>query len=621
MLPSIRPRRFFSLTASYRKRFMKNPNRPSRRAERVRLAVRTLESRIVPAVAVAVTPANALIRFDTSSPTVIQRTTPLTGLQGGDKIAGIDFRATTGQLFGLAIRNTPGPDEGRIYRIEPASGACTLLGSSTFSTTLADGAFYAFEVDPVHDTLRIMNSASQNVSVSLTTGGLLTTGTAVHFGGNNSPASIVGLAYLGGLNPPTPPLQELFGIESSTNSLVRFGSLQTSDEDHGDFGVLAPLGVTPTNGNIGFDYLREPRLGFATIPTAGGTGLYSFSVNGTPFTLVGIIGGTTSAGLNGFALSPTALASIRAVAAGPGGAPIVRAYDTFTGALKFEFLAYDAAFHGGVRVAIGDINGDGVPDIVTTPGPGGGPHVRVFDGRDGTNLPGPGGNFFAYESTFTGGLFVACMENAASGQSQIVTMPDVGGGPLLKQFDNAGILVRAHYVYDPQSRRGAQLAVGDIDGDGFGDYVVAEGPGISSLLRVLSGAPATLYSELAAFQPYDFRFLGGVYLAAGNVTGDGLAEIITGAGESGGPHVRVFGQAPPRPIGEFLAYDPRFTGGVRVGVGDVNGDGRLDILTGPGPGGGPDVRGYDGATGAMLSAFLAFDSAFVGGVYVAGDPY
>jgi hypothetical protein len=115
--------------------------------------------------------------------------------------------------------------------------------------------------------------------------------------------------------------------------------------------------------------------------------------------------------------------------------------------------------------------------------------------------------------------------------------------------------------------------------------------------------------------------LGGVYLAAGNVSGDGLAEIITGAGESGGPHVRVFGQTPLRPIGEFLAYDPRFTGGVRVGVGDVNGDGRLDILTGPGPGGGPDIRGYDGATGAMLSAFLAFDPAFVGGVYVAGDPH
>jgi hypothetical protein len=600
---------------------MKNPTRRSRRAQRVRLAVRTLERRIVPAVAFAVTPANALIRFDTASPTVIQRTTPLTGLQGGDTLAGIDFRVKTGQLYGLGIRNTAGLDEGRIYRIEPITGACTLLSSSPFSTSLADGAFYAFEVDPVHDTLRIMNSAAQNVSVSLITGGLLTTGTAVHFGGSGGPASIVGLAYLGGLNPPTPPLQELFGIESSTNALVRFGSIQTSDEDHGDTGVLGPLGVTPSNGNIGFDYLRDARLGFATIPTAAGTGLYSFSVNGTPFTLVGIIGGTTSAGLNGFALAPAALASIRVVAAGPGGAPIVRAFDTFTGALKFEFLAYDAAFHGGVRVAIGDINGDGVPDIVTAPGPGGGPHVRVFDGRDGTNLPGPGGNFFAYESTFTGGLSVACMETVANGQTQIVTMPDVGGGPLLKQFDSAGTLVRAHLVYDPQSRRGAQLAVGDFDGDGFGDYIVAEGPGIASLVRVLSGAPATLYSELAAFQPYDPLFLGGVSLAAGNVTGDGLAEIITGAGNGGGPHVRVFGQAPLRPIGEFLAYDPRFTGGVRVGVGDVNGDGRLDILTGPGPGGGPDVRGYDGATGALLKAFLAFDPAFIGGVYIAGDPH
>ena len=47
-------------------------------------------------------------------------------------------------------------------------------------------------------------------------------------------------------------------------------------------------------------------------------------------------------------------------------------YDGPTGALQFSFFAYDPSFTGGVRVALGDVNGDGVNDIITAAGPGGG---------------------------------------------------------------------------------------------------------------------------------------------------------------------------------------------------------------------------------------------------------
>ena len=74
----------------------------------------------------------------------------------------------------------------------------------------------------------------------------------------------------------------------------------------------------------------------------------------------------------------------------PGGLPLVNYYDG-GGTLLRSFLAYDAGFRGGVRVVTTDMNRDGVADIITAPGPGGGPHVKLFDGVTGQVLSVAGG--------------------------------------------------------------------------------------------------------------------------------------------------------------------------------------------------------------------------------------
>src|SRR5205807_7051970 len=105
----------------------------------------------------------------------------------------------------------------------------------------------------------------------------------------------------------------------------------------------------------------------------------------------------------------------------------------------------------------------------------------------------------------------------------------------------------------------------------------------------------------------------------GTVPAAAFDLIATGAGPGGGPQVVVSDSA-GRPLFQFFAFDPAFTGGVRVAVGDVNGDGTPDIICGAGPGGGPQVRVIDGKTHQELGSFFAFDAGFTGGVYVAaGD--
>ena len=64
--------------------------------------------------------------------------------------------------------------------------------------------------------------------------------------------------------------------------------------------------------------------------------------------------------------------NLLATGTGIGGGPHVKVFDADSGALRFEFSAYDPSFRGGVRVAVGDVTGDGTPDIITAPGPGGG---------------------------------------------------------------------------------------------------------------------------------------------------------------------------------------------------------------------------------------------------------
>src|SRR5262249_40589402 len=106
---------------------------------------------------------------------------------------------------------------------------------------------------------------------------------------------------------------------------------------------------------------------------------------------------------------------------------------------------------------------------------------------------------------------------------------------------------------------------------------------------VVIAAPPAMVADFAAF---DATLPGAVSVACGDVDGDGIPELVTGAGAGDLPLVRVWSRRGGSvvKIAEFMAYDPAFRGGVSVAVGDVLGSGNGEIVTGAGPGGGPHVR-------------------------------
>ncbi len=290
--------------------------------------------------------------------------------------------------------------------------------------------------------------------------------------------------------------------------------------------------------------------------------------------------------------------------AGPGGWPRVRVFSGANPAVELAgFLAYSPFFSGGVYVAAGDVDGDGKADIVTGAGPGGGPHVRVFSG---TNPAVELAGFLAYSPLFTGGVYVAAGDVDGDGKADIITGAGPGGGPHVRVFSgaNPAIELASFLAYSPLFTGGVYVAAGDVDGDGKADIITGAGPGGGPHVRVFSGANPAV--ELASFFAYSPLFTGGVYVAAGDVDGDGKADIITGAGPGGGPHVRIFtGTGADTGLG-FFAYSPGFTGGVRVAVGDVDGVSPGEIITGPGAGGGPHVRVFSGAGADTGIGFFAY---------------
>lgn len=309
-----------------------------------------------------------------------------------------------------------------------------------------------------------------------------------------------------------------------------------------------------------------------------------------------------------------------------GGGPQVNVFSTDTRQLRFSFFAYDPLFIGGVRVATGNVLGNGNADIVTGPGPGGGPDIHVYDGVTGQLVS----QFSAFDPLFIGGVYVATGDVDGDGVAEIIVGADQGGGPAVGIYSANGTMKDSFFAFDPNFIGGVRVATGDVTGSGLMDIVAGAGPGGGPQVSVFDPiSKATILSYFA----YDPNFVGGVYVASGDVNGDRRADIITGPGSPGGPNVIVVSGANGSVIANFNAFDVPtkisinqgdfiWRSGVRVGVADFFGTGTVEVLAIPGAGRRPAVHVADAVSNGLNSTgiddFFAFNPAFMGGAFIGG---
>jgi hypothetical protein len=315
-----------------------------------------------------------------------------------------------------------------------------------------------------------------------------------------------------------------------------------------------------------------------------------------------------------------------ATVVGSGGAPAQAVVLDGSGT-PVTTLPYDPNFAGGIRTASADFNQDGVADFVIGTGPGVQAFFQVIDGATGNTLF-QGAPF----ADFTGGVFVAAGDMTGDGKAELVVTPDEGGGPRVVVYRGGDFapLVSYFAIDDPNFRGGVRPAVGDINKDGFADLAVAAGFGGGPRVSLWDGKQLSSLNFIKLspdFYAFEETLRNGTFVAIGDVDGDGFGDLITGAGPGGGPRVKIYsgssilsvGAGNVTPFADFFAGNDANRGGVKVAAKNLDADKFIDVVTGGGAGDRAVATAYKGSALAANRTSTLYETDIDGtlnGVFV-----
>lgn len=298
--------------------------------------------------------------------------------------------------------------------------------------------------------------------------------------------------------------------------------------------------------------------------------------------------------------------------AGMEGSAHVRLFDKSGDTIKNkDFFAFSDSMRGGADVAIGNFDKDKNPEVLVGAGPGYKPYIKIFD----LNTKMLQKEFLAYADTFRGGVRVAAGDLNNDGIDEIITGAGPGGGAHVRVFKNNGNVIHSKlFPFGENQKSGLDVATGDLDGDKKDEIIVGAGPTGDPQVKVYNSDGKL---KKMTIDVYPFAFRGGVRVSAGDVDNDGKDEIITGAGPGGGPHVRIFdGNGTVKPI-YYFPFHQDFRGGVDVASFDYNNDGQAEIIMSQASEGQSWIKVYKyNKKKTVVSEFMSYAPQFQGGANV-----
>ncbi len=222
-----------------------------------------------------VTSTNELVRFSAGNLGTVTTVGPITGLQGGETIKGIDFRPATGQLYALGSTS-------RLYTINKKTGAATIVGSLT---TPLNGTNFGFDFNPVADRIRIVSDADQDLRANPNNGTNVVDGTLAYSAGDPNAGqnpNIVGAAYIGSFVNTTSTA--LYDVDSNLNILVT-----QNPANSGMLQTVGPLGFDVPDV-FSIDHTAASNVAYAMWAAGGTARLYTVNLTTGAATNLGAIG-------------------------------------------------------------------------------------------------------------------------------------------------------------------------------------------------------------------------------------------------------------------------------------------------------------------------------------------
>lgn len=287
-------------------------------------------------------------------------------------------------------------------------------------------------------------------------------------------------------------------------------------------------------------------------------------------------------------------------ATGVGLSPHVRVFNS-EGDLITHFFPFDSSARFGVKIALTDLNNDGLPELLTWPRGAGAPHIRAYSYNTDSQTFELLVQTFAYSTAFRGVMNITVADVTGDGNQDIVVSPAENAVSHVRVFtyeDGELNLVSQFFPYGETMRMGTKVLTGDLDGDGVRDIVVAPSTTAGSNIRLYKYSNITDSFELLGWTlAFGADWRGTFNIRVADLDRDGQVEIVTAPHTKGGPNVRIYRYNPLTQEVElvdwFMAYSEAFHGGVDFAIANLDGDDYSEIITTPRHSGGPVLRVYE----------------------------